>query len=203
MTTPPSPHTTRSGDHVAPRPAEFRALTGLRIVAAAWVVLFHFHFTGLDGVAAAVDVFGPLVTAGALGVDLFFVLSGFVIAHTYLDRLGPALQVAPTARFVWARACRIWPAYAVVFHLFGIWVVARLVRAPTTRSPSRRCSPSSAFLSPCSSSCWSSCGTPHSSTARPGWARHGRSARSGWPTCCSPWRHWCSTGCATCLSPCS
>ena len=127
MTTPPSPRTTRSGDQVAPRPAEFRALTGLRIVAAAWVVLFHFHFTGLDGVAAAVDVFGPLVTAGALGVDLFFVLSGFVIAHTYLDRLGPALQVAPTARFVWARACRIWPAYAVVFHLFGIWVVARLV----------------------------------------------------------------------------
>src|SRR6185503_6630444 len=32
-----------------------------------------------------------------------------------------------TGWFVWARACRIWPAYAVAFHLFGIWVVARLV----------------------------------------------------------------------------
>ncbi len=106
---------------------EFRSLTGLRIVAAAWVVLFHFHFTGLDGVTTAVDVLGPLVTAGALGVDLFFVLSGFVIAHTYLDRLGPALRLGPAARFVWARACRIWPAYALVFHLFAIWVVARLV----------------------------------------------------------------------------
>ena len=124
---PPSPRATRSGDEVAPRPAEFRSLTGLRIIAAAWVVLFHFHFTGLDGVGAAVDVLGPLVTAGALGVDLFFVLSGFVIAHTYLDRLGPALRLRPTARFVWARACRIWPAYALVFHLFAIWVVARLV----------------------------------------------------------------------------
>ena len=127
MTTPRSPRATRSGDEVAPRPAEFRSLTGLRIVAAAWVVLFHFHFTGLDGVGAAVEVLGPLVTAGALGVDLFFVLSGFVIAHTYLDRLGPALRLRPTARFVWARACRIWPAYALVFHLFAIWVVARLV----------------------------------------------------------------------------
>jgi peptidoglycan/LPS O-acetylase OafA/YrhL len=127
MTTPPLPHTTRAGDGTTPRRVEFRTLTGLRIVAAVWVVLFHFHFSPLDGVAAATGVLGPLVTAGALGVDLFFVLSGFVIAHTYLDRLGPALRVGPAARFVWARACRIWPAYAVVFHLFGIWVVARLV----------------------------------------------------------------------------
>jgi peptidoglycan/LPS O-acetylase OafA/YrhL len=127
LTTPPSPRATRPGDGVAPRPAEFRTLTGLRIVAAVWVVLFHFHFTALDGVSAAANVLGPLVTAGALGVDLFFVLSGFVIAHTYLDRLGPALRVGTTARFVWARACRIWPAYALVFHLFGLWLVARLV----------------------------------------------------------------------------
>ncbi|MDN5858020.1 MAG: acyltransferase [Pseudonocardia sp.] len=106
---------------------ELRGLTGLRIVAAAWVVFFHFHFTPLPAVTEMVDVLGPLVTSGALGVDLFFVLSGFVIAHTYLDRLGPALRVGPTARFVWARACRIWPAYVLVFNLFGIWLVARLV----------------------------------------------------------------------------
>ena len=126
MTTPPFQQATRVGDGTAPR-AEFRVLTGLRIIAAAWVVLFHFHFSPLDAVTATVDVLGPLVTAGALGVDLFFVLSGFVIAHTYLDKLGPALRIGPTARFVWARACRIWPAYALVFHLFAIWVVARLV----------------------------------------------------------------------------
>jgi peptidoglycan/LPS O-acetylase OafA/YrhL len=124
---PPSPCATRPGDGVAPRTAEFRTLTGLRIVAAAWVVVFHFHFTGLDGVREAADTLGPLVTAGALGVDLFFVLSGFVIAHTYLDRLGPALRLAPSVRFVWARACRIWPAYALVLHLFGLWLLARLV----------------------------------------------------------------------------
>jgi peptidoglycan/LPS O-acetylase OafA/YrhL len=124
---PPSPRATRPSDGVAPRTAEFRTLTGLRVVAAVWVVLFHFHFTGLDGVDMAVDVFGPLITAGALGVDLFFVLSGFVIAHTYLDKLGPALRLRPTLRFVRARACRVWPAYVVVFHLFGLWLVARLV----------------------------------------------------------------------------
>ncbi|MCE0761772.1 acyltransferase family protein [Pseudonocardia kujensis] len=106
---------------------ELRALTGLRAVAAAWVVLFHFHFTALPGVALVSGLLGPLVTQGALGVDLFFVLSGFVIAYTYLEQLGPRLSAARTGRFVWARACRIWPAYALVFHMFGIWLVARAV----------------------------------------------------------------------------
>lgn len=106
---------------------ELRGLTGLRIVAATWVVLFHFHFTPLPGVAAVVDVLGPLITSGALGVDLFFVLSGFVIAHTYLDVLGPAFRAGATARFVWARACRLWPVHLLVLHVFGLWLVARLV----------------------------------------------------------------------------
>jgi peptidoglycan/LPS O-acetylase OafA/YrhL len=124
---------TTTAEH-APVPAtgtapgtELRALTGLRIVAAAWVVLFHFHFTALPGVALVVGLLGPLVTQGALGVDLFFVLSGFVIAYTYLEKLGPRLTVRQTGRFIWARACRIWPAYALVFHMFGIWLIARAV----------------------------------------------------------------------------
>lgn len=120
------PQTTPSGTQAVPS-GEFRGLTGLRIAAAAWVVVFHFHFTPLPGVGEVTSVLGPLVTSGALGVDLFFVLSGFVIAHTYLDKLGPALRLRATGRFVRARASRIWPAYAVVFHLFGLWLLVRLV----------------------------------------------------------------------------
>lgn len=119
------PETTPCGGQASPT-GEFRSLTGLRIVAAAWVVLFHFHFSPLPVVADLNSVLGPLISSGALGVDLFFVLSGFVIAHTYLDKLGPALRARATARFVWARACRMWPLYALVFQLFGLWLVARI-----------------------------------------------------------------------------
>ena len=121
--TAPEPRTTGPDDR-APG-GELRALTGLRIVAALWVVAFHFHFTELPGVTDVTAVLGPLVTQGALCVDLFFVLSGFVIAHTYLDRLGPRLRLRSAGRFVWARAGRMWPAYLVVFHLFGIWLWVR------------------------------------------------------------------------------
>lgn len=117
---------TPSGDQGVPG-GELRTLTGLRIVAALWVVGFHFHFTALPGVADFNGVLGPLATQGGLGVDLFFVISGFVIAHTYLDRLGPAWRPAAAARFVWARVCRMWPLYLVVLHLFGLWLVAKLV----------------------------------------------------------------------------
>lgn len=121
----PAPRTTPSGD--GPCTGEYRGLTGLRIVAALWVVGFHFHFTALGGITRLDHMLGPLITQGALGVDLFFVLSGFVIGHTYLDRLGPRLRVGATGRFVWARICRMWPAYALVFQLFGLWLAARLV----------------------------------------------------------------------------
>ena len=121
-----APRTTSSGPQAASS-GEIRGLTGLRIVAAVWVVLFHFHFTALTGVTEVVGVLGPLITSGALGVDLFFVLSGFVIAHTHLASMGPALRVGPCVRFVWARFCRMWPVYALVFHLFGLWLLARLV----------------------------------------------------------------------------
>ncbi|MDQ4118492.1 MAG: hypothetical protein M3235_16240, partial [Actinomycetota bacterium] len=37
---------------------ELRALTGLRVVAALWVVAFHFHFTALPGVTAVSAALG-------------------------------------------------------------------------------------------------------------------------------------------------
>lgn len=96
-------------------PTTIRALTGLRAVAAVWVVLFHYRFDLLTLVPAA-EPLAPLMAAGYLGVDVFFVLSGFVLAYTYGDRLG---RWAPreAGAFVQNRVARVWPAHVVTLHL--------------------------------------------------------------------------------------
>lgn len=80
----------------------FVGLDGLRGVAAIMVVLFHAQ--GLN----RVDLTFP---SAYLAVDLFFMLSGFVIAHAYEKKLKSGLSVW---RFFKIRAVRLYPLY-----LFG------------------------------------------------------------------------------------
>ncbi|MGY1741946.1 MULTISPECIES: acyltransferase family protein [unclassified Blastococcus] len=120
-------HTERdgTGSAAAGRGGEIRALTGLRIVAAAWVVVYHFPWREDAAFAGVWDTFRWLIAPGWLGVDVFFVLSGFVIAHTYLDTLGPRLRLRPAVEFLWARICRIWPLWALVTVGFWLWLLAK------------------------------------------------------------------------------
>ncbi|SNS00737.1 Peptidoglycan/LPS O-acetylase OafA/YrhL, contains acyltransferase and SGNH-hydrolase domains [Geodermatophilus pulveris] len=104
---------------------EIRSLTGLRAVAATWVVLYHFSFTPGVGYDGYWEPLRPVIRAGATGVDLFFVLSGFVITLTYLERVGRTPSVRQAGTFLWARICRIWPVYAVVTAVYGAWLVAK------------------------------------------------------------------------------
>jgi peptidoglycan/LPS O-acetylase OafA/YrhL len=113
---------------LASDPSEVRPLTGLRLFAAAWVVLFHFQFTKGELLAQVLHPVFPAVNTGAMGVDLFYVLSGFVIAFTYLGKLGPRLRPSVAWRFLWARVCRIWPVYALVTSLFGAFLLFKMVR---------------------------------------------------------------------------
>jgi peptidoglycan/LPS O-acetylase OafA/YrhL len=77
----------------------FHTLDGLRGVAAVFVAMRHtVFFHGLSG-------YGSF-----MAVDLFFVLSGFVIAHAYQDRLAEGLTVE---RFLALRYLRLWPVYLV------------------------------------------------------------------------------------------
>lgn len=113
------------------RPAHLPALTGIRFVAAAWVVAFHILRFNEDDLRAEhpflAAVIWPIASQGDLGVDLFFMLSGFVLAHNYLSRLGPDPGVAATGRFLWARIARIWPLYVVAVLIGGLALLLRQV----------------------------------------------------------------------------
>lgn len=102
-----------------------RQLTGIRFVAAAWVLLYHLqgplNTLGLLGI----PVFADTLRVGRLGVDLFFALSGFILTHTYLTRLGPALRARGTLDFWWLRLARVYPVHLVMLVIAGIAVVAQ------------------------------------------------------------------------------
>ncbi len=77
------------------------ALDGLRGIGIAAVVVYHLDPAWLPG--------------GYLGVDVFFVVSGFLITGLLLDLLGPAPSPWPALRTFWARrARRLLPALVVL-----------------------------------------------------------------------------------------
>lgn len=92
--------------------AEVTQLTGLRALAAWSVVLFH---SGYMLQPLSNSIF-RLTRAGYLGVDVFFVLSGFVIAYNYMD--GSRRSGGKGWReFFWMRFARLYPV-----HLFTLLV---------------------------------------------------------------------------------
>ena len=107
-------------DDVSAPPArigEIRALTGLRSIAATWVVVFHLSWLLTIAAPGATSLLGPLISSGAQGVDLFFLLSGYVLALNYTERIGERAGLRNAVRFLGARIARVWPVYVVTLHL--------------------------------------------------------------------------------------
>lgn len=96
----------------------------LRAIAVLGVVAFHYGFRGPLGDEGFTDLslpaLAPYAKYGFLGVQLFFVISGFVIAYTAEQRT--ALE------FGIARLARIYPAFIVCMTL--TFVVTLLFGAP-------------------------------------------------------------------------
>ena len=103
----------------APRAANrFEALDGWRGVCACLVVLFHFH--GYSPIYS-----WPVVRNSYLFVDFFFVLSGFVIAWNYANRLGSWPEVR---RFLVLRVGRVYPLHLFMLLCFVAWEAAKLAK---------------------------------------------------------------------------
>lgn len=97
------------------------ALTGIRIVAAVWVVFFHIHGNIRSEFPDLYPFVGPVIEHGELGVDLFFALSGYVLALNYSNQMGRRFDRAAAATFWWARVARVWPVFAVTLVIAAVW----------------------------------------------------------------------------------
>ncbi|MGV3503928.1 MAG: acyltransferase family protein [Adhaeribacter sp.] len=102
----------------ASRPAAGRyypALTGFRMVAASLIFIGH-HAYALP--AGTPQLLRDLVLTSYVGVSLFFVLSGYLIAHQYFHQSfhSPGTWL----RYLAVRAARIFPLYWLV--LYGLYL---------------------------------------------------------------------------------
>ena len=105
--------------------AEIRSLTGLRGVAALVVMAYHYRDLGVTDMRLPSPL-GP----GYLMVDLFFILSGFVMARTYGDAFRTGFHADSYLTFLKARLARVYPLYAVVTLIVFAVTIALGLRYP-------------------------------------------------------------------------
>ncbi len=111
------------------RAPQLGALTGIRGTPAWYVVLFHTR-AALYGTLP--DWAMRIAHKGYLAVDLFFILSGFVLWHTYGAKLR-GTGWGGAARFWWRRVARIWPLHMVIL---GVFVMLAALLSVTGRDTS-------------------------------------------------------------------
>lgn len=94
---------------------EIRSHTGLRGIAALLVVIFHFR-DDLHGFADPDGYTGFFATSYVF-VDLFFVLSGFILALVYDQSFERGLNRSTYARFLVFRLARIYPLHLLTLAI--------------------------------------------------------------------------------------
>src|SRR5271170_966684 len=107
--------------------ADIRSLTGIRGVAAVIIVVYHFGKFHLDP-SSGVIIWN--VRHGYMAVDLFFMLSGFVMGLVYED----AFVSEPWKNyrtFLIKRVARLYPAYIVIGVFYFLKIAAGLTGEET------------------------------------------------------------------------
>jgi len=94
------------------------SLTGIRACAALWVIIYHLNlnFPQYTGVS--------FIDKGYLGVDMFFILSGFIISYVHQSEF---LQFPSpkTLRFLILRCARILPVHYLMLFTYALFFLTK------------------------------------------------------------------------------
>jgi peptidoglycan/LPS O-acetylase OafA/YrhL len=104
-------------DRIMPRARALPALTGVRFLAAFYVLVFHFGASFAERHHAP-RLLCDFLNHGYIGVSIFFVLSGFILTYTYAGTMTDARE---RALFWEARFARIYPVYLLALLMMLPW----------------------------------------------------------------------------------
>ncbi|MDB4987511.1 MAG: acyltransferase 3 [Myxococcaceae bacterium] len=108
---------------------EIRPLTSLRGVLACWVVLFHLSPLLASMFPGAIALL-PLWQSGDAAVDIFFLLSGYVMWLAYAERV-PRFSPRTYGWFLWARLARLYPVQvSQQLAWLSAWALATALHKP-------------------------------------------------------------------------
>ena len=96
------------------RPSNLEALDGMRAIAISWVIIYHnstlpYLYTFFMQCILEKAPYLLFIINGDMGVDMFFVLSGFLIGYMLLKEMNRYGSI-DYKHFLVSRFLRIWPA---------------------------------------------------------------------------------------------
>src|ERR1700730_17710246 len=118
------------------RRQQIDSLTGLRGVAACWVMLMHFREVTPTRIWQF-PILDSIIANGAYGVDVFFVLSGFVISYAYATSFSARLRWNDIYQFLAYRFARIYPVHLATFAFMEVLFAARALTSGPRGLPER------------------------------------------------------------------
>ncbi len=105
-------------------------MSALRFLVSLYIVVYHMLVVS----PWDLRVVSPIFHKGWIGTDFFIILSGFIIAIAYKEKL-QSKKLSP-GDFMRGRLLRLWPPHAIIMMLFLCYFLLTKAAGFTTNDPS-------------------------------------------------------------------